>query len=245
MGKFFIESFNSDKNRSSINMQYKQNHLVPIFLGLIIILITTEFSFGQIKDEIYDDEKIDNTVITNDKKNKNKKELKDRKESKFKADNIFVGTTFSFAFGNPFFLDISPFGGYLFGKYLGVGIGATYVYQALFYQTGPPDEVHIYGGRLFVNVRPFPEIKGVKGLYAHVEGEYLNTETGFTNSGTSIRSFVPAINVGLGYNTAFDKGFAFMTEILINAMWFSQRANFQPTVYNAPWQYRIGVYYAF
>jgi len=212
-------------------------------LLILTLIFCTHLSFAQVEDgEIIDDEAIDNTVIKNDKRQTSKKP---KKESKFKVDNIFLGTTFSLFLGNPLYVDISPYGGYLIGKYLGVGIGATYIYSA--YSPAPNVVIndHVYGGRLFANVRPFPEVGGLKGLYAHFEGEYLNHQDGFTTGGNPVRKFVPAMHLGLGYNTAFDKGFAFTTEVLINPLWFSQvRQGIRP-VYGTFWQYRLGLYYAF
>jgi len=209
-------------------------------LFLILILMTANLSYAQIDDEAIDDETVDNTVVKNNKKNE---KLKNQK-NKAKIDNLFFGTTFSFMFGQYLFVDFSPYGGYLLGKYVGVGIGATYIYSAFYPGAGiPPVTDHVYGGRIFANVRPFPEIRGLKGLYAHVEGEFLNHAE--YNKGKIVRKVVPAVNIGLGYNTAFDKGFAFTAELLVNAMWFGQYAQGIPTVYNSPWQYRIGVYYAF
>ncbi|WMX16153.1 MULTISPECIES: hypothetical protein [unclassified Aureispira] len=212
-------------------MQYK-------LFFLLIILLGAQISFAQV-DTLPDDEVIDNTVIINDN-------VKDRKykepKNKFKVENLFIGMTFSLSFGQYVFVDVSPYAGYLLGKYVGLGIGGTYIYSAYFNGVQYIGD-NVYGGRVFANIRPFPEVRGVKGLYAHVEGEYLN-HTQY-NGGRLIRAFVPAINVGLGYNTSFDKGFSFTAELLVNALWFGQRKALQPTVYNSPWQYRLGLYYAF
>ena len=210
---------------------------------LWLFLLAAQFSFAQIDDgEMIDDEVIDNTVIKNDKKDK---KLKERKNF-FKVDNIFIGTTFFFSFGpRSFYLDVSPYVGYLFGKYIGVGVGAAYVYRAVPISPNFVVSDHIYGGRLFANVRPFPDMRGLKGLYAHMEGEYLNHQVGIRSNGAPVRESVPAMNIGLGYNTSFSKGFAFTSEILINALWFSQVQQGILPVYNTFWQYRLGIYYAF
>jgi hypothetical protein len=211
---------------------------VSLILALMLWLCLN--SQAQIEDEVIEDEAIENNaVLKNNKKNNKKKGLNRLKA----ADNIFVGMNFSFSFSTLFFMDISPYGGYLFGKYVGVGLGGTYIYFANLNSPGIND--NIYGGRLFVNLRPFPDMKGLKGVYAHLEGEYLNHTYAFSGV-NPLREFVPAVNVGLGFNTAFDKGFAFTTELLINALWFSRQNN--PglrNIYNIPWQYRIGIYYAF
>ena len=206
------------------------------FSFIFLLIFSSQLSFAQIEDEVIEDETIDNTAIINSKKNKKLK----NKKSAAKIDNVFLGTTFSFSVSSQFFLDISPYGGYLIGKHVGVGLGVTYIYFADLVN-GNSD--HIYGGRLFVNLRPFSEIKGLKGVYAHIEGEYLNHPEYF--NGALIRKFVPAVNVGIGYNTAFDKGFAFTAELLVNPLWFSRMNLGLSNVYLTPWQYRVGVYYAF
>jgi len=208
------------------------------FLFLLFTLCIAQLSFGQKTDTLPDDEVIDNTVIINNETDKKYKEPKNT----FKVDNLFVGMTFSLSLGQYVFIDVSPYVGYLLNKYVGLGIGGTYIYTAYFNGRQYVGD-NVYGGRLFTNLRPFPETNGLKGVYAHVEGEYLNhTEY---NNGRLIRRFVPAVNVGLGYNTSFSKGFSFTTELLINALWFGQVNNFQATVYTSPWQYRVGLYYAF
>lgn len=204
-------------------------------LKSLLLIFFLFFSFQNAFAQVIDDEKIDDAVIDAKTKEKNQK-IKEPKKS-FKVDNIFVGTTFSLIFGNYLFIDISPYGGYLFGKYLGVGVGATYIYYGDI-MTGRYD--HIYGARVFANLRPFPDMKGLNGLYAHLEGEYLDHTVG-----TGKREGVPALNLGFGYNTAFDKGFAFTAELFVNALWFGQVQQGILPVYNSPWQYRIGVYYAF
>lgn len=208
-------------------------------LFLLFMLFSAQISWAQIDDELPDDEVIDNTVIKNDLK----KEKKEReKKGDFKVDNLFIGMTFSLSFGNYVFIDVSPYAGYLFGKYVGLGIGGTYIYSAYFNGAQYVGD-NVYGARVFANIRPFPDLRGINGLYAHIEGEYLNHTEYF--QGKLIRRFVPAVNLGLGYNTSFDKGFSFTAEFLVNALWFGQQSAQQATVYNSPWQYRLGIYYAF
>lgn len=209
------------------------------FLFLLFILFSVQLSFAQVTDTLPDDEVIDNTVITND--NRTDQKYKEPK-SQFKVDNLFIGMTFSLSFGQYVFIDVSPYVGYLLGKYVGLGIGGTYIYSAYLNGAQYVGD-NVYGGRVFANLRPFPEVRGIKGLYAHVEGEYLNHTQ--LNRRRLVRRFVPAVNLGLGYNTSFEKGFSFTAEFLVNALWFGQVKAGQATVYNSPWQYRLGLYYAF
>lgn len=204
------------------------------FFLFIVLLTMSTFSYAQI-----DDEMIDSTTIVNPKASsvEQPKEL-------LGVENIFVGMTFSALFGNVIFLDASPYLGYLLNKHVAVGIGATYIYKAYFNGTKYVGD-NVYGGRLFINFRPLINVDAyaLHGLYFHAEGEYLN-HTVSSLRGTS-RKFVPAVNLGFGYNTSFEKGFSLTTEVLMNVLWFGQRTNGPVPVNSSPWQYRIGVYYAF
>ncbi len=206
---------------------------------LCFLILGCATAQAQVDDEFFEDEKIENNTVVNNKQDK----IKERKP--FKPDNIFVGTTFSAMFGTYMYFDVSPYGGYILGKVVGVGLGGTYIYSSIITTGGVRNETNIYGGRLFANLRPFHKIRGLKGLYAHVEGEYLNRASGVIQSGRPLREWLPAVNVGLGYNTKFDKGFAFTAELLFNTLWIPQAKNGIQPVFTNPWQYRIGVYYAF
>lgn len=184
-----------------------------------------------------DDEMIDSTSITNPQNT-----VTEARKSFLDVENAFIGITFSALFGNFIFLDASPYVGYLLNRHVGVGIGATYIYTA-YLSGGKYIGDNVYGGRLFVNLRPLPDFNALQGLYIHAEGEYLNHSVS-TRRGLA-RAFVPAVHLGLGYNTSFEKGFSVTTEVLVNALWFNQIANGPAPVYRSPWQYRIGLYYAF
>ena len=207
------------------------------FLLIFFCCLSQTPLWAQPEREVPDDERIDTTSVkapTN--------EPLQRRNQPLKVENLFIGMNFSLFFGNVIFAEGSPYVGYLLGDHIGLGIGGTYIYTAVFNGTRYVSD-NVYGGRVFVNLRPLPKVAALRGVYAHVEGEYLN-HTEFTN-GRFIRRFVPAINVGLGYNTSFDKGFGITTEILVNALWFQQVNAGQAPVYNSPWLYRIGLYYAF
>lgn len=225
-------NFGKLKEEEIINMQRQ-------VLLLLFILFGAQAAWAQVDTEVPDDEVIDNTTIKNDPKDR--KKIKEEKQA-IKVDNLFIGTTFSLSLGQYVFVDVSPYVGYLLGKYVGLGIGGTYVYSAYFNGAQYIGD-HVYGGRVFANLRPFPEVRGINGVYLHLEGEYLNHTEYF--KGNLIRRFVPAVNVGLGYNTSFDKGFSFTAELLVNALWFGQVQAGQAPVYNSPWHYRLGIYYAF
>lgn len=207
---------------------------------LYFLLFCCLFSYStwaQPGRDLPDDEQIDTTNI---QQINNRSDV--RKQGPVKVENIFMGMNFSLLIGNTLFIEASPYVGYLLGDHIGVGIGGTYIYTAVFNRSKYIDD-NIYGGRIFINLRPLPHIPNLRGLYLHGEGEYLNHSE--VRNGQIVRTFVPAVNLGFGYNTAFDNGFGFTTEFLINALWFSQSKGGQQPVYNTPWQYRVGIYYAF
>lgn len=209
-----------------------------IFLTLVVLVCTTAPVWAQPETDVPDDERIDTTIV-----NRQENEMRERKNP-LKVENLFIGMTASLLFGNVIFVEGSPYVGYLLGDHIGVGIGGTYIYTAFFNGTQYVGD-NVYGGRLFVNLRPLPKVRALQGVYLHAEGEYLNHSEWDAALGRVVRRFVPAVNLGIGHNTSFDKGFGVTTELLINALWFEQINSNQRPVYTSPWQYRIGIYYAF
>ena len=205
---------------------------------LILMLL---FSTSQVFAQIYDDEIIEDEKVELKQNEKiNRKPQKDRALSANKIENLFVGLNFSLGISNTFYLDVSPYAGYKFGDMLGVGAGLTYIYFADIINRY---DDNIYGGRLFVKFRPFKEQRFLNTFNLHAELEYLN-HSEYVN-GQLERVFVPAVNVGLGYNTNFSKGFAFSFDFLINVLWFQRINQGLSNIYSIPWMYRTGIYYAF
>lgn len=207
------------------------------FYFLLFCCLLSYSAWAQPERDFPDDEQIDTTNI---ERVDDPSQMRQRKP--LKVDNLFIGMTFSLFFGNTIFVEGSPYVGYLLGDYIGLGVGGTYIYIARFNGTQYIGD-NIYGGRVFANLRPLPQVPSLRSLYIRAEGEYLNRAE-FRN-GRTIRNFVPAVNLGLGYNTAFDNGFGFTMEFLVNALWFEQVNTGQQPVYDSPWQYRLGIYYAF
>lgn len=210
---------------------------MPRLYFLLFCCLLSYSAWAQPGRDLLDDEQIDTTNIQqiNDRSDI-------RKREPVEVENVFIGMTFSLLLGNTLYIEGSPYVGYLLGDYIGVGVGGTYIYTAVFNGTRYIGD-NIYGGRIFINLRPLPKVPSLQGGYLHVEGEYLN-HTKLRN-GRAVRTFVPAVNLGFGYNTSFDNGFGITTEFLINALWFGQLNSGQQPVYNTPWQYRLGLYYAF
>ncbi len=205
------------------------------FLKIVLFLsVLNTSSFAQIDDERVEVDTIEQIS----------KLPKNTKMRPMNVENVFIGSYFSMYFTSYFFLDISPFAGYIIGDMFAVGVGGTYIYSALFTSSGLALENNIFGGRIFANFRPFKEERFLRGIYAHVEGEYLNRKIN-PSSLQSDREWVPAVNAGIGYSTQFSQGFSFISEFLINILYFSQIPNGISPVYSTPWQYRIGVNYTF
>lgn len=211
-------------------------------MKLLTIVFLCLFFCSNLHAQEPDDEGYDETTI-------NPGEIKQPRK-KINLDNIFIGSTFSLDVNSRFFLvDFSPFGGYHFTRNLGVGVGLSYIYQAPIQPNSGFDPSSIFGGRIFINWRPFPEspaVPTITGVYIHIEGEYLNRSFAPSVGGIAQREWVPAVNLGLGYNYNFDEGFSFIGEFLVNALWFSQTQNntIKP-IYRLPFTYRIGISYAF
>ena len=208
-----------------------------LFSLVLLCCLNVNFLWAQPEREWPDDEQMDTTSVQEFSTDP----IKDQK-APFTAENFFIGMTFSLFFGNEIYVEGSPYVGYLLGDYIGVGLGGTYIYNAVFNGTRYISD-NVYGGRVFINLRPLPQVGTLRGAYLRVEGEYLNHSEFL--GGRVIRRFVPAVNLGIGFNTSFDNGFGITTEFLVNALWFDQVANNQTPVYNSPWQYRLGIYYAF
>jgi hypothetical protein len=211
-------------------------------MKLLIIAFFTLFFCSNILAQEPDDEGYDDTTISSNPQEEPQKKLN--------LENVFIGSTFSLDINSSFlFIDISPFGGYHLTPNLGVGAGFTYIYETPIQPNSGLTDNNIFGARLFINWRPFPEssvMPSITGVYVHLEGEYLNRSIGPTIRGFSQREWVPAVNVGLGYNYNFNEGFSFIAEFLVNALWFHQTQNNTITpVFRFPFQYRIGVSYAF
>ncbi len=202
-----------------------------------ILLLSSQLASAQ----IYDDEITDTSTVI-------RREQKERKKVSINTESLFVGSTFSFGIGNYLLIDVSPFVGYHLHPNLGVGVGGTYVYLSQVTTNGSANANNIFGGRLFLNYRPFGNSSAFRMIYLHAEGEYLSRQVGAISGGRRTnREGVPAVYLGAGINYNFDEGFSFIGEFLINALWFEQSkttSTLRP-IYSVPWQYRVGISYAF
>lgn len=226
-----------------IYMSYK------IILSLCcFLLLGTQNTFAQVNDEIYDDEVIDeqiNNKKTNKKGAKKTPKLDEEGKPISPVKNMFVGTDFSIFFnGRTFFIGLSPYIGYRLADVIALGVGGVYEYAFdSYYRLSN----NVFGGRVFARIRPFVNVRTLQNIYAHLEAEYATSRIVDKQNSTSNNRILqqvsaPAVNVGLGYTTQFGKGFGFTTEILVNVLYFNPNI---PTLSNAPWEYRVGLYYGF
>mgnify|MGYP000847665123 FL=1 len=147
-------------------------------LFLILLLLSTQVSFGQYTSEESDEK-------TNPL---SKLSFKDR---------LYTGGNVAFNIANIsgipiYFFETSPFVGYKVTQQFSLGIGAKYIYigskQANF-------KYSIYGGNIF------SRYKFTESLYAHAEIEVLrayNLDPNSTSQGD--RATVPMLFAGAGYN---------------------------------------------
>lgn len=208
------------------------------------LLLGTQHSFAQVDDEIYDDEVIDEQK--NEKKRPKKTaKLDENGKPESPVKNMFIGTDLGLFFGGrTFFVGLSPYIGYRLANVIALGVGGVYEYA---FDSYSKLSNNVFGGRVFARIRPFTNVRTLKSIYAHVEAEYatsriVDNRNGANSGGVLQQISAPALNVGLGYTTQFEKGFGFTTEILVNVLWFNPNI---PTLSNAPWEYRIGFYYGF
>lgn len=193
-----------------------------------------------------DDEIIDNNTV------KPGKEIKENPKKKGAyPDGLFIGSDVGMFFGrNSINISFSPYAGYRIGKVLGLGVGVPYAFNYIL-SSGTRYAAHVYGGRVFARVRPLHMLRGfVSMMYLHAEAAYHAAVLPAFNA----RWSQPAVNVGIGFMSNFEKGFSFTTDILINALYFdtySKWNNPQHPYYNHPsvitplFQYRIGFCYNF
>lgn len=198
----------------------------------LLLLVAATTCFAQNTDSLppyADDEIIDNNKVKPGKK------MKEGKKGP-ELTGLFVGSTVGLFFLRTISVDIAPYVGYRVGKVFAAGVGVPYSFN---YDLQRRDIWHIYGGRLFAQVRPFGSMRSgmLTNMYFHAEGEYLTA----IDPSSGARESWPNLNVGIGWTSNFEKGWAFTTEILLNVFRLVPSINSYSPVY----QYRLGFRYNF
>jgi hypothetical protein len=105
-------------------------------------------------------------------------------------DHVYVGGTFSLQLGTISLIDLSPFVGYDFNKYLSAGFGGSYKYfRIIDHSVGVDQDGSIYGYRFFGKINVW------ENIFAYGEYESLSLETFSLNR----REWVSNTFVGGGY----------------------------------------------
>lgn len=106
-------------------------------------------------------------------------------------DHVYIGTTAGLQLGSLTLIEISPFAGYSFNKYISAGLGSTYQYYRIIDRsTGLDQKGNIYGYRVFGRVKVW------ENIFAYAEHENLSLETFSINQ----REWVSNTFVGGGYS---------------------------------------------
>jgi hypothetical protein len=117
----------------------------------------------------------------------------------FNKEDLRFGGNFGLNFGLYTYLEITPTISYLFSEKFACGIGATYIYYK-YNDTNYPYETSIFGGSIF------ERFYITENIFQHAELEILNYEVPSINITSNQlefeRKFVPALNVGAGYQSS-------------------------------------------
>jgi len=163
-------------------------------------------------------------------------------ESEHRSDNpdddftswkqrIVVGGSLSASFGDFTYIDVSPLVGYRITKKWTTGVGFTYQYSKVNYDSPLlilDYKANVFGGRLYTEYDLF------YGLFAHVEYEHLWYKKIYedTNYG-EYTGDVPALYLGGGYNFMIGENSKFQVMALYDVL------NTNESLYN-PLVFRVG-----
>jgi hypothetical protein len=183
----------------------------------------------------YEDEIPDAGILENEKKSQRGM----REKKLLNLDNFFVGSGVGLNFGgNSLQFDFLPYFGYRLGDAIAPALGIDYLFL---YDFTTQSETSIWGPKAILRIRPFKNLRQLKGFYLY--GEYAYLIRNYRSGNINKRDFQPRENVGIGWTTNFGKGAGMTTEFLYDLY------NVFPRTYNSffafPFSYRIGFYYGF
>jgi|OM-RGC.v1.018666723 hypothetical protein len=123
----------------------------------------------------------------------------ENRTKKFNKENLRFGGNIGLNFGLYTYFELTPTISYLFTDKFAAGAGLTYIYYK-YNDLSFPYETSIFGGSLF------ERFYITENIFQHAELEILNYEVpsiNITNNQIEFeRKFVPALNVGAGYQSA-------------------------------------------
>ena len=151
-------------------------------------------------------------------------------ESEFGSwkDRFVVGGNLGAGFGSFTYVDVSPLVGYKITKSLTVGLGFTYQFQKVNYDS--PLLITDYSGNV-IGGRLFSEYDIFYGLFAHAEYEHLWYNFKYEDAIYGEYSGdVPALYLGGGYNFMIGERSKFQVMILYDVLYTTESLNPNPFV---------------
>ncbi len=143
-------------------------------------------------------------------------------------NRIVLGGSVSAQFGNSTYIEVSPNIGYKITKNLTSGVGITYQYQSVNYNSLFVYDYKgsVYGGKIFSQYNLF------YGLFAHAEYEHLWYKFVYEDSfiGT-LSDNVPALFLGGGYNFKIGKTAQLQIMALYDVLHTEQSLYYNPLVF--------------
>jgi hypothetical protein len=151
-------------------------------------------------------------------------------EDPFASARFVPGGNFALNFGSSYFVDLSPFLGYMVNKKLMAGLGATYI---AFGQNNGPVKYRetYYGGRVLGRYSLF------ESFYANAELDVLNVAYEAPNSYERARIWTYNPLVGASYIMPFGKRGGVQATLYYN---LNYRKEYSP--YQTPWIWRLGFF---
>lgn len=144
-------------------------------------------------------------------------------------DRVYVGGGLGLQFGDITNIQVSPVIGYRINDKLSAGIGITYIYYKIKFDSGQEFQTDIYGGSVFVR-RNLNE-----QFFLQAEYESLNLEFFNRNDGSVTREWVPGLLLGGGYFMPLGRNAGFSATVLYNVIYDQLKSP-----YNSPLVLRIG-----
>jgi hypothetical protein len=152
----------------------------------------------------------------------------DISKAKF-VDRLYFGGNLGAQFGTITSVELSPLVGYRITNDFSAGLGITYIYYKIDYNSGNSFETNIYGYRLFARHNFLDK------FYATTEFENLSLEYVNINDGRISREWIPGLFIGGGYFEPIGRNAGFSIAALYNVIYDDQKSP-----YNSPWVFRVG-----
>jgi len=144
-------------------------------------------------------------------------------------DRIYFGGNLGLQFGTITNVEVSPLVGYRINERLSAGLGISYIYYKIDFDSGPDFETNIYGGRIFGRYNITEQ------FFAQAEFESLNLEYVDRDTDRIIRDWVPGAFIGGGFFQPIGRNAGFSAMALYNLIYDDEKSP-----YNDPLVLRIG-----